>query len=275
MAGTLNDTSERIIPGRQVSLRQHLLYLRHRFAYEYAADRIPPEALTLEVGCGEGYGVELLSRRIGSVVGLDVDARAVRHAAQKYGAPNRRFEGFDGMRIPFSAGHFGAVLSFQVIEHVDAAADFVAELSRVLEPGGVAYLTTPNRLLRLAPGEAPWNRHHVREYDPPEFEALLRAAFSEVRVFGVRSSPEVEGIEHGRLRSIRKWVRFDPLGLRDRLPERLGQGLRRLLEATSTGLPGARRGASELDRFEAGDFRTSDVDLEESLDLLAVCRSAR
>lgn len=271
MAGTLNDTSERITPGRQVSLRQHLLYLRHLFSYEYAANRIRSDTRTLEVGCGEGYGVALLSRSIGSLVGLDVDGDAIRHAAEKYPGPNCRFEAYDGVRIPFPDGHFGSVVSFQVIEHVDDAAGFVEELGRVLEPGGALYLTTPNRLLRLAPGDAPWNRYHVREYDHAEFEALLEPVFDEVRVLGVRGTDEVERIERERLHAIRRIVRYDPFNLRNRLPERLKQVLMRWAEKRS---PSERDDTDGFDRFGVDDFRASDVGVEASLDLLAVCRSA-
>jgi len=40
MSDATRDTSERITPGRQLSLRQHVLYLRHLFAYEYAKSRL-------------------------------------------------------------------------------------------------------------------------------------------------------------------------------------------------------------------------------------------
>ena len=67
--------------------------------------------------------------------------------------------------MPFADASFGAVLSFQVIEHLDRPDAYLAEASRVLAPGGVLLLATPDRATRLYSWQQPWNRFHVTEYD--------------------------------------------------------------------------------------------------------------
>ena len=276
MSDATRDTSERVTPGRQVSLRQHVLYLRHLFAYEYAKSQIPRQARVVEVGCGDGYGADILSRHIDRMVGLDVDERVVEHATKRYASENCSFRAYDGVRIPYPDGSFDAALSFQVIEHVEDDSHYVAEIRRVLASSGVLYLTTPNRLLRVAAGKKPWNQYHLREYTAPDLEAVLRPAFAEVQIRGVRATDEVEQIEHERLREIRKMVAFDPLNLRSRIPEPVKQWIGRLVEGRKRGKDAAasQGGASDpFDQFGVSDYRVSAGDFERGLDLLAVCRA--
>ena len=75
----------------------------------------------------------------------------------------------------------------QTVEHVERAAAAAASASRrCWRPGGVAYVSTPNRLTLAAPGAAksgnPW---HVREYTPAEYRAVLEPRFSRVDLLGV------------------------------------------------------------------------------------------
>lgn len=276
MSDATCDTSERITPGRQASLRQHVLYLRHLFAYEYAKSQISPQARVIEVGCGEGYGAELLSHHVGRMVGLDVDECVVRRATTRYASQNCSFRAYDGARIPFSDGSFEAALSFQVIEHVEDDSHYVAEIKRVLVSSGVLYLTTPNRLLRFAAGKKPWNQYHRREYAAPDLEAVLRPVFAEVQIRGVRATDEVERIEHERLREIRRMVALDPLNLHSRIPRPVKQWIGGFIERRKRRREAAETGdglSISFDRFGVSDYRASEGDLERSLDLLAVCRA--
>ena len=266
MTETIGDTSERILPGRQISVRQHLLFLRHRFAYDYVGRELRPVDRVVEVGCGAGYGATQLSDLAARFVGLDVDAGVVAHASDAYASGDCEFRVYDGVRIPFDDASFDVAVSLQVVEHVSDDLGYIAEVARVLAPGGALYLTTPNRLTRVDPGRKPWNRYHLREYTPAELSALMHSAFADVQMLGVRGTDEVEQIEHERLRSIRKIASIDVLGLRDRVPEWLKQRVARLVERRLQPVE------ESLERFDVSDYRTSADELERSLDLLAVGR---
>jgi SAM-dependent methyltransferase len=269
MTGPIIDTSERILPGRQISVRQHLLYLRHQFAYDYIGGKLRSDHRIIEVGCGAGYGAARISAQVANMVGLDVDPAVVAHASATHSSCACEFRLYDGVRIPFDDASFDVAVSLQVIEHVPDDVGHVAEIARVLAPGGVLYLTTPNRLTRVDPGRKPWNRYHRREYAAAELTALMQTAFADVHILGVRGTDEIERIEHERLRSIRKIASIDVLGLRDRVPEWLKQRIARLVE-------GRKQPVEEsLDRFDVSDYRSSTDDLDRSLDLLAVCRVGR
>ena len=78
--------------------------------------------------------------------------------------------------LPFADGAFASVLSVQSIEHVPDAGRVLAEVDRVLEPGGVAVFVTPNRLTFARPDEIIDPYHYV-EYSPDELVELCRARF--------------------------------------------------------------------------------------------------
>jgi SAM-dependent methyltransferase len=168
--------------------------------------------------------------------------------------------------MPFADGSFDAAVSFQVIEHVRDDAAFVSEIRRVLKPGAVVLLTTPNRTYRLRPGQKPWNRFHLREYSAPELEALLRGSFRQNAVWGIRGSDEVQEIEHARVR----WaLRRGPVSMiRRAMPEPVRQLLGRMAGAAR----GARKGTENWEaKYGLNDYYVIKERLEESLDLLAVC----
>lgn len=206
---TPRNTVERIHPRYFTTKEKYLLYLRHVFAYEEARRRIGTSAGVLEIGCGDGYGTAILAEQAARVTAVDVEAETVAHAAAQYPDAGIDFRTYDGERLPFDAGSFDAVVAFQVIEHVEDDAGFVAEAHRVLRPGGVLLVTTPNRAHRVPPGEPLWNPFHVREYLPDELETVLRTVFTQVEVAGIRGEAEVQRIEHARVRrgpSLRKMI---------------------------------------------------------------------
>jgi 2-polyprenyl-3-methyl-5-hydroxy-6-metoxy-1,4-benzoquinol methylase len=95
----------------------------------------------LDVGCGDGAFLNLMRGRGWSVEGVDVDAKAVARAKAKYGlelrCSNLRAAGF-----PHDT--FDAITLSHVIEHVPDPPGLLAEMARVLKPGGRLVATTPN-----------------------------------------------------------------------------------------------------------------------------------
>jgi len=84
---------------------------------------------------------------------------------------------------------------------------YLQEIRRVLRPGGVAILTTPNAAIRLDPGMTPWNRFHVREYRAAELEVSLGEVFDGVEVLGMFGVPTLDDLEIERVDANRRGVR--------------------------------------------------------------------
>ncbi len=99
--------------------------------------------LVLDVGCGAGFIADHLCRIGCSVVALDTaDYRAASGSDLILGRAEN---------LPFPSDTFSIVVSSQVIEHVVDSAAHLREIRRVLAPGGIAYVATPNRFAVLEP----------------------------------------------------------------------------------------------------------------------------
>jgi SAM-dependent methyltransferase len=282
MAGLISKNSGRkiflhelLIPEKFASKEEYLFYLRHLFAYEFSKKNISSKRFVLEVGCGEGYGTSLLSQYVIKIIGLDVDKDIVAHASKKYGSKNCIFRLYDGVIIPYNDDTFDAVISFQVIEHIQDDVNYVSEIYRVLKRDGIFILTTPNRTNRLKPGQNPWNKTHVREYYPHELENNLRTRFSNVKIWGIRGNEEVQGIEIARIERIRKALEIiyllDPLKLRKLIPESLKpliiKILQRIIHRSQKGENG-----DFLTQYSLKDYYVIKNDVKDSLDILGICQ---
>jgi SAM-dependent methyltransferase len=135
----------------------------------------------LDVASGEGYGTALLAEVARSAVGVEVSEQAAGHAAAQYRLPNLRFVQGDARKIPLADGSVDAVVSFETIEHFYEHDAFVAEVRRVLRPGGVFLISSPDRDIYSPPGSEA-NPYHKRELSRAEFAALLGGAFAHVRL---------------------------------------------------------------------------------------------
>ena len=103
----------------------------------------------LDLGCGWG-GVVLDAAQEGharSIVGIEPDEERLaiaRELLKECGATRAEvFRGI-GEKLPFPDNSFDIVASYQVFEHVQNPADVMAEVARVLKPGGVFHFSTPN-----------------------------------------------------------------------------------------------------------------------------------
>ena len=151
---------------------------RYAFARRWAAGR-----RVLDVACGEGYGAALLAGVAASVTGADLNAAAVAHARTRYPGGNLRFIEADATNLSaLPAQSFDLITSFETLEHVAAQDALLAGCARLLAPGGMLMVSTPDkRQYTDATGVA--NPHHVQELYREEFEALLARHFPAVQLF--------------------------------------------------------------------------------------------
>jgi SAM-dependent methyltransferase len=139
----------------------------------------------LDVASGDGYGTALLAGIARRAVGVEIDAAAVARARGAYAAPNLAFVRGDATRLPLADAAFDVVVSFETLEHLRDQSAFLTEIRRVLRPGGVLVVSTPDREVYAAPGQ-PVNRFHVLELNRPELAALLNGFFAHHRILRQR-----------------------------------------------------------------------------------------
>lgn len=169
----------------------------------------------LEVGCGEGRGVELLSSLCTQYVALDKITDIIERLSKSH--QNVSFR--QAVVPPFSGigdNSFDVVVSFQVIEHIRDDNFFLKEIYRVLKPGGKALISTPNIKKTLT--RNPW---HIREYTAAQLTALTESIFSKVESKGITGNKKVMEYYEMNRESVKKITRFDFLNLQYRLPASL------------------------------------------------------
>ena len=160
---------------------------------------LPPDAgRVLDDGCAFGFLTRRLARRFPEVAGVDLDPGHVERARRAVPGADIRHGRADA--LPWPDAHFDAAVCLDVLEHVPDPAAAVAELARVLRPGGVAVVSVPHRgwlaaadslnvYQRLLPGRTPptddpsWaaTPHH-RHFGVDELSALLGPHFVVERV---------------------------------------------------------------------------------------------
>jgi SAM-dependent methyltransferase len=270
------------------TIEEYCLHLIHLRAYEEAA-ALSAAKFVLDLGCNNGYGTAVISRGCARVAGLDVSPKAIEAAKQRFGDLGIDFRLFDGGRIPFEDASIDVVASFEVIEHIDDTTPYLAEIRRVLRPGGVALLTTPNATIRLDPGMKPWNPFHIREYVPAELDATVRKVFDDVSIRGLFATDALYRVEFERCQEALRGARQPrprptvSLARRSRnlaaravktvLPERALQSIRsRRAQRNQAASPRPRLDQSIVAEYSTRDLYYRDEELDGALDLMAVCR---
>ena len=190
---------------------EQVIYNRCLFAYKAASEIV--KGNIIELGSGEGYGIQLLAPLANHYLAVD------KFDTDISGHNNVEFR---KQLMPSLSGiadnSFDFAVTFQVIEHIKDDKAFVSEIYRVLKPGGMLLLSTPNRPMSLT--RNPW---HIREYTAAELSAVVSKKFQKVEVKGVFGSPVVMEYHDSNKASVQRITRYDILKLQYRLPRQLLQ----------------------------------------------------
>ncbi|WP_041258496.1 class I SAM-dependent methyltransferase [Fibrella aestuarina] len=191
--------------------------VHQRLLYPYTQAAQLVSGTVLEIGCGWGRGLELLTKAADQYTGIDKNADLIAALSKAYPEST-----FIQANIPplgtLADNTFDYIVTFQVIEHIENDDLFVRECYRVLKPGGKLLLTTVNKTFSLT--RNPW---HVREYLADELEALIGKYFPTVVTDGVHGNEKVMTYYAQNKASVAKFTRWDFLNLQHRLPRRLLQ----------------------------------------------------
>ena len=150
------------------------------YHYELAMRHLRPEDRVLDVACGDGFGVRMVAERCASAVGVDLDEASIDLARLR--APDGEYLVADATQMPFEDAVFDAVVSMETLEHVPPH-PFLQEVSRVLAPGGLLMLSTPQSRL----GDVPFTPAHEHEFSLHELTQLVAAHFEIVERIGLKA----------------------------------------------------------------------------------------
>jgi len=169
----------------------------------------------LELGCGEGRGIEILDSKCESYTAVDKMKSVIERLNKDY--PKHTF--IHSTIPPFKdieSNKYSTVAAFQVIEHIKNDRSFLQEIYRVLKPGGKALITTPN--IKKSLTRNPW---HIREYEAEELQELGGEIFDYAEIKGITGSEKVWRYYKQNKASVEKITRYDVFNLQHRLPAKL------------------------------------------------------
>jgi len=115
-------------------------YARDGFITEFAKKYLVGKKI-LEIGCGEGDRTKLFYTVANQVIGVDIVNKVKKEHKNHFS-----FLLADGKKLPFQNEYFDAIVSFDVIEHIEDDKAVANEMFRVCKRGGFLLLGTPNRL---------------------------------------------------------------------------------------------------------------------------------
>lgn len=117
---------------------------------------LEPGERVLDMGCGAGRHAFEMYRRGADVIALDMDADELAGVSEIFAAMREQGEvpagaeadvkQGDALNLPFPDGEFDRVVAAEVLEHIPEDTKAIAELTRVLRPGGTMAVTVPRWL---------------------------------------------------------------------------------------------------------------------------------
>jgi 2-polyprenyl-3-methyl-5-hydroxy-6-metoxy-1,4-benzoquinol methylase len=154
----------------------------------------------LNVGGSAGIIDNSLADHFHSVVSIDIDEQAIKHAKSNFQKKNINFQLGDAINLAFSDNSFDVLICSHVYEHVTSPEKMTDEIFRVLVPGGICYFAASNRLM--------WNEPH---YNLPLLSVIPRplAHLYLKSVKGVEHYHELHYTYWGLKKLVRRFSMYD------------------------------------------------------------------
>lgn len=171
----LNSSGERLDGySTDIITMEHL----HRYALTFPYIK---NKKVLDIACGEGYGSYLMSAITSEMTGVDINEKVIRTATAKYKRSGLRFQSGSALKIPMPDASVDVIVSFETLEHLSEHDKMMLEFKRVLIPGGLLIISTPDKL-NYSDKTGHKNIYHLKELYFHEFRSLLSQYFLAQRV---------------------------------------------------------------------------------------------
>src|SRR5258705_1094653 len=160
----------------------------HVHRYKEVLSVVKKEDVILDLACGTGFGSDILAEHTeGEVIGGDIAEEAIEECNKNWKRPQLRFRVLDGTRLTYESNYFDKIVSFETIEHTTEYERMLREFWRVLKPGGIAFISTPNFPINSPSGKV-LNPYHTQEFTYDELKGVLGNIFADVTIKGQKYS---------------------------------------------------------------------------------------
>lgn len=190
------------IAGTKISSEQ-LNRMQHRYTW---ASKFCQDKNVIEVACGSGQGIGILSNIAKSIIAGDITEELV-VAASNYYKNRATILVMNAESLPFNDHEYDILILFEAIYYVNSLEKLIKECKRILRPGGLVLITTANPdLFDFNPSP-----YSINYYNPPQLNKLFTENGFECEFFGYLSTRKISVIQK-LLRPIKKiFVAFNLL----------------------------------------------------------------
>jgi SAM-dependent methyltransferase len=117
--------------------------LPYWFVRDHVRNKLAPDGVVVDLGCGEGYLTYALRRAGFECVGVDLSSTVVARARRRFGRDDWFFTVDELARADFAGADL--VVALELVEHVPEPARLLRDAVALLKDGGAVLMTTPNR----------------------------------------------------------------------------------------------------------------------------------
>lgn len=162
---------------------RHLGFLLAR--YKFCAKMLEGKKRVLEIGCGDGFGIPVVTQTVGHVHGVDFEPLLIEDNCKRLGDRNCTFSALD-ITDARPDGKFDAAYSLDVIEHIPSEREhrYFENICTALEKEGVFIIGTPNMTANAYASEAS-RAGHINLKSQAELRQLMQRYFENVFVFSM------------------------------------------------------------------------------------------
>jgi 2-polyprenyl-3-methyl-5-hydroxy-6-metoxy-1,4-benzoquinol methylase len=162
---------------------RHLGFLLAR--YKFCAKMLEGKDKVLEIGCGDGFGIPVVTQTVGHVHGIDFEPLLIEDNRKRLAGRRCSFECVD-MTTATPQGAFDAAYSLDVIEHIPAEREhlYFQNICASLKGNGVFIIGTPNIMANAYASEAS-KAGHINLKSHAELRQLMSRYFDNTFMFSM------------------------------------------------------------------------------------------
>ena len=152
----------------------YFMRVEHLGRYYFASKVLKDFNNVLDVACADGYGVNLLSKHVKKVVGVDRKDEYLAIARKRYNSPSIEFLKID-VDLEDIPGKYDGIACFETIEHVRYPEKFLNTLYNILENNGTLILSVPNSKYEVIENGKNKDSYHLHVFDINELQELIKS----------------------------------------------------------------------------------------------------
>lgn len=196
--------------------KDRVRYEWHAERYRFAARQVNRVVHIADIGCGWGFGVEILAEYGHPVTGYDVNPHIVEYARSQC-QQKAKYEVYDIIEGPLPDRPFGLICAFEVVEHLEDPVQALINIKSSLKDDGIVVISTPCVKTKNI-GSHPY---HCSEFTQSSFCEMMSKYFSEVSYYSQGVDSLSREYQSRRVNSPIKGVldRLDIFNIKKHIPD--------------------------------------------------------